>query len=394
MKLVISSSSIGSHKHLQFDGEMWEWVSEPDGESLLFGFDSPRDIGGVFKALNISLPTIETTPWWSAQSVVQSNLSCVPWMRCMPHSAWKTFVLNLVDRIWLSLTSESNSYYCETFIRNREVIWSLQRPRIDTAMVKNIISVSDNGVAQNLMRFLPKSGDVAPHSQYSLVSSVTGRMTVSSGPNILTLKRDHRKILRSRYKGGKIIEIDIQSAEPRLALALFGRSIEGDVYKDVMRCIDLDITRDVAKVATLSAIYGASHHSIQAMLPENVGASRVLDLVKDYFSVDIIEKMLKEQHDELGYIVNTHGRKILSQEASVNHLIQSSSVDVAFDIFESILAKLRESDIVFSPIYLIHDAIILDICGEHVDKLKEACKGGFVPGKIKIRFPVRIKEIN
>ena len=66
------------------------------------------------------------------------------------------------------------------------------------------------------------------------ITSITGRMTITSGPNILTLKRGHRKILRSRYPGGKIVEIDIRAAEPRVVLALVGKKVEGDVYTEII----------------------------------------------------------------------------------------------------------------------------------------------------------------
>ena len=394
MKITISSHEIGSDKNLAYDGILWSWVDNPDPDSILWGFDDPRDVREAVTCLN-RLPTrISKTKWGIAQGKVQGDLSDIPWRYCIPESSWRGFVKNLVEHLWLIFSDESNSYYVNTHLRNRAVIWKLQQPLIDTLRIESIAKSSSNGLRQNLEKFLPKTGEISPKSKYSLSGAVTGRMTISEGPNILTLSKKHRNIIRSRYENGKIIEIDLQSAEPRVALSLFGKSIDGDVYEDVMKSIDVNITRDVAKVATISAIYGASHHGLRSILPDTVNSGRVLEEVREYFGVRFLMKMIEDQHKSAGYIVNTHGRKIFSCEPSVNHLVQSSSVDVSFDIFEELLNTLSENNIQFSPLYLIHDAIILDINSEHEDVIRKLCRNGFKSHTTQTIFPVKIKEIN
>ena len=103
--------------------------------------------------------------------------------------------------------------------------------------------------------------------------------------------------------------------------------------------------------------------------------------------------MIQAQHEKLSYISNTHGRKIFSDAPSVNHFVQSSTVDVAFDVFESLLEKIKDMKIEAVPLYIIHDGIVLDVSAEGFVKLADLCKDGFESKTIRTNFPVRIKEI-
>lgn len=394
MILSISSKEIGTRNHLIFDGKGWAWSDIPPKDSLLWGFNHPMDLKGAASSLKIDIPTFWNTPWGRAQSNIQDRNIPVSWQHAIPKSFWKTNVKNIVDKLWMHFNDESNSYYIDTHLRNRRVVWSLSRPVVSKALYADRIGKSNSGSIGNLEKFYPADDGKSERSWYSFSRTVTGRMTIVKGPNILTLKKENRAIFKSQFKNGKIIEIDLQSAEPRVALSLFGKSVDCDIYSDVMKSIDLNITRDAAKIATISSLYGASHHSLREHIPNNSNALKVLDSVKSYFGLRHIEKMINDQHLELGYITNTHGRKIFSDSASVNHLIQSSTVDVAFDVFESLLSSISLMKIEAVPLYIIHDAIILDVSQASFEDLSELCSSGFISKTIKTNFPVKIKEIN
>ena len=393
MILAISSKSIGSKKNLIYNGDEWMWSNTTPDDAILWGFDSPRDFSEAVRCLRETPISFHDTPWGRAHESVQDDISLTPWRMCVPRDAWKDIVLNLVDQLWMLLTDESNRYYVSTHMRNRELLWKLERPIVCGNEVRKCCAKLSAGVKSNLEKFLPLEDGHAARSTYSFSSTVTGRMTITKGPNILTARKDKRHIIKSRYKDGKIVEIDLQSIEPRVALALFGKSVSGDIYSHVMKKIEVDITRPAAKIATLSALYGASHHALKSRLPQGTNSLIVLESVKDYFGVHHIEKMVQEQHREKGLITNTHGRKIFSDVPSVNHLIQSSAVDVAFDVFELLLLSIESEKIKAHPLYLIHDAIIIDIREHDLEKLHTICEEGFTSSVVKTKFPVRISEI-
>lgn len=394
MILAISSREIGTRNHLIFDGEDWAWSSRPPKDSLLWGFDHPLDLRDAAASLNIDIPTFWNTPWGKAQSKIQCIDKPVRWQHTMPKSSWKMNVENIVDKLWMNFSEKSNSYYIDTHLRNRKVVWQLSRPIVSHHLYADRISKTNSGSLGSLEKFRPMEDGKSKRSEYAFSRTVTGRMTIVNGPNILTLKKENRSIFKSRFPNGKIVEIDLQSAEPRVALSLFGKSIDGDIYKHVMKSIDSNITRDAAKIATISSLYGASQHSLRAHISNNSDAIKVLESVKSYFGVRHLEKMIAEQHLNTGYITNTHGRKIFSDAASVNHLIQSSTVDVAFDVFESLLLSISKMKIEAIPLYIIHDAIILDVSQASFEDLSKLCSNGFISKTVKTNFPVKIKEIN
>ncbi len=115
-------------------------------------------------------------------------------------------------------------YYIDTVSSHRELLDRLQRPLVDIPMVKYRVDRSRNGKSYDISRFMPTDNTgMAPKTDYSMSGSITGRLTVSRGPNILTLKKSYRKILKSRFKDGSIVQADISSLEPRIALAFAGK---------------------------------------------------------------------------------------------------------------------------------------------------------------------------
>tara|TARA_B100000214_G_C23931952_1_gene611184 strand:+ start:200 stop:1372 length:1173 start_codon:yes stop_codon:yes gene_type:complete len=389
MILTVSSFEIGTEKNLVFDGSSWSWSKSIPKNSLLWGFDHPNDIRDAAASLRLDLPDFWKTPWGIAQSYIQGKDSKVLWQYVMPFQRWRDHVENLASQLWINFTNKDNSYYVDTHLRNRRVIWQLSRPILSRDYYFKVAK-KENG---NLERFKPGRDDRPERSKYSFSKTVTGRMTIPVGPNILTLKKENRKIFKSRFKDGRIVEVDLQSAEPRVALALFGKSISGDIYENVSKSLGLKIDRKIAKIATLSALYGASQHSLRSQLNSNTMAIKVLESVKEYFSVQHLEKMISLQHKDFGYVSNTHGRKIFSEIPSVNHFIQSSTVDVAFDIFEALLEKIKEMKIEALPLYIIHDAIILDVNSSSYTDLVKICSEGFESKTTRVNFPVKIKEI-
>jgi|TARA_R110001583_G_scaffold12000_3_gene53523 hypothetical protein len=396
VKLTISSGSLGSKHHLLVDGEKFSWVDTLDRDSLLWGFDKPKDLKNATVAARSKISEVSDNMHSKFFNLIELKTEKLPWRSILPRDDYLNRLRAIVDQLSLFINDESNSYYITTHLRNRKLLWRLCRPVVNEKDLDVIIKQSTSpGMLSGLERFRPDKTGRARLSRYSLSSSITGRMTITSGPNILTLKRGHRKILRSRYPGGKIVEIDIRAAEPRVVLALMGKRVEGDVYTEIMRSIPGMIEdRSIAKIATLSAIYGASHHGLKSNLPKNVDASHVLDAVREYFRVRDIESVLRDQIDTHGYLINTHGRKVFSDEPSINHFVQSSAVDVAFDVFESAMTAFDKSNIRYCPVYYIHDAMMIDVHPDDLKSLKELCKNGFFSGKIGVNLPVKVEEIS
>jgi len=398
MNIVIASREIGSVKHLCFDGDSWEWSEDFDPLSVFWGFENSRDIRESLCSLGIEIESLSQTKFGKAIIPLLQNSEDIPWRYCIPRESYVEYIKYLVDQLWCVINDEANSYYITTFLRNRGILQGLSTPIVDNDVIKNIVATVNQPAHQTLgtlKRFKADKNGKCEKTIYSLSSSKTGRMTVKSGPNILTLRKDFRKIFQSSYDDGMILEVDVSSIEPRVALSLTGKTYTDDVYDTIISDLaGVKIDRQTAKIATLSSIYGASHHSLSSYVPATVNSKALIDKIRKYFMVDEIEKILNDQVAERGYMSNTHGRKIFTTTPSMNYLIQSSAVDVAFDIFEKIIEKSQSMKIRFKTLYLIHDAIIIDIHKDDFNIFKSICKDGFESEKVHATFPVKLKEIS
>ena len=77
----------------------------------------------------------------------------------------------------------------------------------------------------------------------------------------------------------------------------------------------------------------------------------------------------------------------------INHFLQSSGVDVSFNVFSLIIEKLNSLEIEFIPLYVIHDAIVLDIPKSSYEKIKKSTHDGFLISDLNCKFPIKIEVI-
>jgi len=395
MQVVISGKRLGTIQHLIHDGETFTWSNSIPEDSWRFGFDnSMRDIEIVAKAAGYNLSTFEKSPHKRSMDIIFGDRAVdIPWMHVMPKGMFHKQLLSLLDQLWSVIREEHDQYYMNQFLSNRELLMALQQPLVDVPHLRKVIESA--GLKRGeILKFLPERGDVSPRSIYNQTGSITGRLTIESGPNILTLKREHRRILKSRFEGGKIIQIDISSLEPRIALAVAGKESPDDVYNFIGdKVLKGSLTRDQVKIAVLSCMYGASAWSLSKQIPKELDAKKILMEIKRYLKIPSLQRDLEKQIDKLGYIKNLCGRKIRSHESVVNHFLQSSGVDVSFNIFSQIIDDLQKNNINFVPIYVIHDALVLDIGGTDYKNILELTNIAYKVDKLEGIFPVKVEII-
>jgi len=393
MNVVISSSLLGTADHLVCHRDKFTWSNMIPDSSWKLGFkNEPRDLTILADATGVELSTFDSNSHGKAARLIYGD-EIIPWMYVLPRDLFHKQLQLLLDQLWMLLEDESNGYYMNQFLVNREIIMGLCDARVDVNLIQQMIIDNDKKV-HDIKRFLPEQGNMAPRTIYSQTGSVTGRLTVTSGPNILTLKKEKRKILKSRFEGGKIVQIDISSLEPRIALALAESDQPDDIYEHTGETIlDGRLDRDQVKIAILNCIYGGTRWSLSKRLPSDLDIESIMSSIMRYFKIDDLKNRLYNESIEKGYIENLYGRPIKLSDAVVNHFLQSSGVDVSFNVFSKMMKKLSKLGIEFIPIYIIHDAIVLDIPSESYDKVMDAIRYGFVVDKLDCTFPVKLEII-
>ena len=125
------------------------------------------------------------------------------WTDVLSPSMLKRYTQRTLGRLQRLLAQYHDTYYMREFLSIREFLGQLNRSHIDASMLRRIIESESNQSNTHVLRtFMPEEDGMTKRIRYNQSGSVTGRLTVESGPSILTLKKEHRKILKSRYSDG------------------------------------------------------------------------------------------------------------------------------------------------------------------------------------------------
>ena len=282
---------------------------------------------------------------------------------------------NALERSRINVCALEKSKYEQTYRLIRKFLLSLQEPLVNIDKLAYYIKNNKKGmtVEASLRSFVSRTNK-APKITYDQAGTATGRLTVKSGPRILTLPSRYRDILMSDT-GCEVVQIDLVSAEPRTALYVAGKEASGDVYRQIAKDLRLDVERDVVKVASLSALYGAGSSSLSDLLGSRPQARRVISSLRSHFGVQRIESQLVSDLKSNGYITNLFGRKLMTRrdeyQKVYSHFMQSTTADAAICMFSQACEILKSEDPNFKPFYVIHDALVCQLSSELKTKLKE-----------------------
>jgi hypothetical protein len=391
--ITLSKKFLGTPYHLIYDGSVYAWSDDIPDDSWLLGFNEPRDLSLVAEMLGMNLSTFQSSIYGVSIDEIFESSQVIPWIHVIPRREFNSILSDLLGQLWGLCKAEGASYYLNRFISNRELLRGLHRPLIGAAVL-NKIAQSETLKRGEILKFSPDESGYAKRTEYNLIKSSTGRLTVSSGPNILTLKKTYRKIIKSRFDNGKIIQADIVSLEPRIALAIAGKEIPEDIYEYTrLNLLKSAVTRQQAKIITLSCIYGSSSWALEKQLPNSLNAKDVIRRVRSYFNIDNLDKVLTDQYNKLGYITNAYGRRLDPGDAIVNRYLQSTGVDVSFEVFEDINKKVLDKSDECLPIFVIHDAELFDSSKSSVQLLKDITKDGIYIDSLQAKFPIKLEVI-
>jgi hypothetical protein len=373
--LHIDHGKVSTHEFTNCENN-WVWSDENTHNSLKF-----LSLGSGFK-VNDKPPNSHLSSW-------QMVGTTPPWAHALPPHVFKKWLqkfsadlLELRDR-W------ADSYYGRDYQVQQRLLQRLQQPHVDINVVKQI---DDDRVAA----FKPTDGDLAPRSTYDIWSSVTGRMSIYDGPSILTLDKQYRKIFKSRYADGKILQIDFTSLEPCVCLAMQGKKFDGDAYAWAAEQVEVQVPREVLKTAIMSALYGMTPSNFAKKFADIPHANDLLFQVRDAFGVDAMTKKLREQFDAEGHITNHFGRIIKCEKKSpfVAYAVQSTAVDVVCQGFTHLLDELVGEQVQVTPLYLIHDALMVDLTPEAAQHLEARVKQGIYIPSLDCTMPLKLKTID
>lgn len=402
----ISSSILGSERHLVISENGFSTLS-PDDSSLqnmwfINGIiDSTNStkmlcLDSLFKLYGVEILLKPSIQWVKSLNLVAKDIINIPWSQIMPTQSYHDFVKKLIKTIVDAMDQIPKDYYMNTWREESQLFCSLKAAKIDVLQYNKIskdISY-DSGAFET---FRPNSNGRIPVVSYNRFATRTGRLIVESGPNILTLKKEYRQLLKSSFSSGTICSLDFGALEVRIILAEAGKNISSrDLYLEIANeLFGGKISRDVVKIAIISELYGSSKNMIGLRLGlEGKKLDEFINLIKSNFkTIDLCQK-LKDEYCKTGKIKNFYGR-LLKIDDPKNHVLintyaQSTGVDVSLLGFKKIVDDLGFDGI--RPLFILHDALILDVRSDRLDDVKNILSVK-VPG-YNNEFPIKFEEIS
>jgi hypothetical protein len=377
MRVCILKSYLGSDRHLLLDtetGTSGAWVKSVPDDAWALG----SSVSNHARDLRVLAQYAERDIDWEVPARFRSadeeaGVDSCRFMQTMPRNILLAHVRALLASAESLDSVGSDVYITGKFAETRRQLGDIRAARVDPAVWRD---ASSDDASPPLASFEPNADGLADPVVYDQLGSLTGRLTVQSGPQILTLRRDLRRIIRPTRRGRRLLMIDFVSHEPRVALSLAGGDPPLDIYGWFQADRMPTSSRDAAKGAIISTLYGMSPSTLSARLDCTLTEARVIiESVRTTFGLDRLEKSLTKEHAIGGTIASAFGRRIRPSSSApgvlINSYVQSTAYDVAMAGFREILSQCAAALIETYVFFYIHDAMVLEISERDEDRLLE-----------------------
>jgi len=391
MSLLINKDYLGFSHHALLSDGMLKWTKDESQGDYYFGFcKHPKSIEPLLTLFEEEVS--ELVPNEVKVSFKECGYEHAPWSVVIPTKRYKKLLAKFVDESTKALEIVKKNEYSGFFSETNDLFSLLKGSYISVDECKEYLLKNDNHVLKSITNMA--SFGRLPVPQYNRVSTKTGRLTIKAGPQFLTMKKEHRSVFRPSVPNKKIYEIDFTSLEPRVASNIANRKTTNDVYMSFVDSSKISITREVAKLAVLCALYGAGESRLSSVLRKDnpsITAKVLIKKVKEYFGLSSLTNSLRTQ-SKSGYITNCFGRPIFVDDSRdsilVNNFLQSSAVDIALLGFLDFCTKLKN---IVDPLFIIHDALIFEANPKDLPHITEYVDKGFELKEVG-NFPLKITE--
>jgi hypothetical protein len=405
VRFCIDRRIVGSDRHLVVDHETMgcAWSDHvPVNVWHLSGVVKPQALC-LDSMLRLRGTTIELMPGRRYERLMEqvapvvAKARCVPWSKVMPPAEYAVFVKKLVNSAAVAIDPITLDYLSSAWAVGDRLLGSLVPAIVDPTRLRTLLmrEKSDSNAAA-LRSFTPIGGTECARVEYERLATSTGRLTVASGPQILTVRKDCRNVLRPSRPGGCVCSIDFSSLEARIVLAEAGRTcVEPDLYGMIAQQVFAGVVaRDQVKTATLSLLYGAGRRMVAECLgTDGPNVDAFIARISEYFMFDALGARLAAEWSEHGFVRNAFGRPLLldGKEPTLSlltsHFAQSTGVDVSLLGFNELMRMIGE---LARPLFVLHDALIVDVAPgafEAVSGMNEVVVAGH-------RYPLRLDVIS
>jgi len=327
----------------------------------------------------------------------------VPWSYVMPRRDHTAFVKNIINSANEAIDELTLDYLATSWADGARVLGRLERACIDGQLVERLHTQEQSeSVKSALASFAPLADGRAAPIVYDRLTTATGRPTVVSGPQILTVRKDLRRVITSAHGAkGVIVILDFAALEARVVLHGAGRSCtEPDLYGAIAyEQFDGRVARSAVKTCVLSLLFGAGRASTAERLgSDGPEVDTFIARISEYFGFGRLGAALTQLRSEQGVLRNAYGRPLLldghetvSDSLLLSHFVQSTGVDVSLMGFSRITDRLANEAPRVRPLFVLHDALFLDVPLSDLERV-ERVRDVKVPG-YDVAFPLKAEVL-
>lgn len=375
------------------------WVSSPPRDAWTFGFTSKtsRSIEELAFGVLLHLPNWPHNRNLSKPFEQINFKGIIKWHFVMTKQQYCDELKQLLSSLWKIVQHSRSQNYIPHLLASQEIIDDLENLHVDIDVLTNLMH--HDSQADVIRTMQPIDVNITKVVRYNRQTS-TGRVKhTSDSPQVLRLKRENRRCLVSRYPGGRLVQIDYSSVEPRLLCHIVGVNAGHDVYSYVAdELLQGRLTRDMAKVVVMGILYGIGHDKLTSILPKDLNPAQLIKQVRRGFKIEELEARLQSVFRETGCVITEFGRflkpKRTDPSGLLSYYIQGSAVDLCLSGFSRINSYIKEKALEIVPLFVIHDGLFLDISPAVNDaSLQIAVNEGVLFSAIGGRFPIAIKSL-
>lgn len=401
----IDRNVLGSSRHLLVRDTSITWVSNYPNDCWIYYPSTveteSRCLKTLFKLNGIDLTAnVPTEHLNSFKTILKKDdvSEIVPWQHVLPQQTYHRFVSSMVKNIHQQLGAVSTDYF-DVYSRVTRVFDTLKPARIDVKRFDTLYDSEENAsIKSSIMSFRPDIHGYASKVIYNRHNSMTGRLTVKSGPEILTIKKEFRNLITSSYDRGKIYYVDYSALEARTFLSVVGKVIDNvDIYEDIRVKLGSNVRRDIVKLAVIMLLYGSGTEQIRQLLGMSYAdTEKFVCQIKEEFCMTTFHNKLVSEWKDKNTFRNLYGRVIHAdnQNLLLNYYVQSSAADICLLGYLNIINLILSENMLIKPLFLLHDAIVLDVHPAYVSVLGDLMEVGSKIEKLGNKFYMTASEIS
>ena len=384
MTIFLSSKSIGYDRNVIVDDDNITFTqSLPDASAWHLDSDAYLSLSRIAAATDQKIrsrPDDSRLSWWENFNIP------VRYDHVLGRTAYLRYVKDLIADCKTLI--ERDNYYTTQYQVQNKLLDCLAPAFIDKTAADKI----ENRDSLSLVADDTGMCEVAAYDNFG---SSTGRMSVKAGPKILTMSKETRHVFKSRWGSeGVLLSVDFNALEPRVIMTLMGKAdLPADIYQvlgDEVGASHID--RSTLKLMVLAILYGMSRRNFIVKFVDVPEVDVTYDRLLAALGVKKILAKIKDQMQD-GVFTNYYGRilKCENESLMVNHYTQSTAVDVACDGF---LRFVQDCEDFVTPVFLLHDELIIDVKKDDMNKVKEYTTQGLYIPSLDTRFHTTTKVFN